>query len=228
MAKILVVDDEPNIREVVSLYLRREGHAVVPAADGEEALELYRQTRPDLVVLDLILPKLSGLEVARRIQSERHVLLIMLTAKGEEEDRLLGLSVGADDYVTKPFRPRGLVARVAALLRESEVQAGPADGRVLMFDGLQLDTNARKVVVRGTPVALTAREFDLLYCLASSPGRVFTRDQLMKAVWDHEFAAESSTVTIHMRRLREKIEADPQHPRYLQTVWGVGYQFATE
>ncbi len=228
MAKILVVDDEPNIREVVSLYLRREGHAVVPAADGEEALELYRQTRPDLVVLDLILPKLSGLEVARRIQSERHVLLIMLTAKGEEEDRLLGLSVGADDYVTKPFRPRGLVARVAALLRESEVQASPADGRVLMFDGLQLDTNARKVVVRGTPVALTAREFDLLYCLASSPGRVFTRDQLMKAVWDHEFAAESSTVTIHMRRLREKIEADPQHPRYLQTVWGVGYQFATE
>ncbi|MBA3423810.1 MAG: response regulator transcription factor [Rubrobacter sp.] len=228
MAKILVVDDEPNIREVVSLYLRREGHAVVPAADGEEALELYRQTRPDLVVLDLILPKLSGLEVARRIQSERHVLLIMLTAKGEEEDRLLGLSVGADDYVTKPFRPRGLVARVAALLRESEVQAGPADGRVLMFDGLQLDTNARKVVVRGTPVALTAREFDLLYCLASSPGRVFTRDQLMKAVWNHEFAAESSTVTIHMRRLREKIEADPQHPRYLQTVWGVGYQFATE
>jgi len=228
MAKILVVDDEPNIREVVSLYLRREGHAVVPAADGEEALELYRQTRPDLVVLDLILPKLSGLEVARRIQSERHVLLIMLTAKGEEEDRLLGLSVGADDYVTKPFRPRGLVARVAALLRESEVQAGPADGRVLMFDGLQLDTNARKVVVRGTPVALTAREFDLLYCLASSPGRVFTRDQLMKAVWDHEFAAESSTVTMHMRRLREKIEADPQHPRYLQTVWGVGYQFATE
>ncbi len=228
MAKILVVDDEPNIREVVSLYLRQEGHAVVPAADGEEALELYRQSRPDLVVLDLILPKLSGLEVARRIKSERHVPLIMLTAKGEEEDRLLGLSVGADDYVTKPFRPRGLVARVAALLRESEVQAGRADGGDLVFDGLRIDPNARKVVVRDTPVALTAREFDLLYCLASSPGRVFTRDQLMEAVWDHEFAAESSTVTMHMRRLREKIEADPQYPCYLQTVWGVGYQFATE
>ena len=225
MAKILVVDDEPNIREVVGLYLRREGHTVFSAADGEEALESYRRERPDLVVLDLILPKLGGLEVCRRIQSERRVPLIMLTAKGEEEDRALGLRMGADDYVVKPFRPRELVARVAALLRRNEARADGAKERVLAVDGLRIDPGVREVTVRGTPVTLAAREFDLLYVLASSPGRVFTRDQLLEAVWDYEFAAEPTAVTAHVRRLREKIEADPERPRHLQTVWGVGYRF---
>ncbi len=228
MAKILVVDDEPNIREVVSLYLQHGGHTVFPAADGEEALELYRRDLPDLVVLDLILPKLSGLEVCRRIQSERPVPLIMLTAKGEEEDRVLGISMGADDYVVKPFRPRELVARVAALLRKSEARADGADGKVLVFDGLRIDPNTREVTVSGASVMLAVREFDLLYLLASSPGRSFTRDQLMEAVWDHEFAAEPTTVTAHVRRLREQIEADPERPRHLQTVWGVGYRFDAE
>lgn len=229
MAKILVVDDEPNIREVVGLYLRQDGHAVVVAADGEEALRLYRQARPDLVVLDLMLPGLSGLEVCRRIQGERRVPLIMLTAKGEEEDRIVGLGVGADDYVVKPFSSRELVARVAAVLRRvNEASAGPANGEVLSFGELQIDPNTRIVTVQGDPVTLTAREFDLFHHMASSPGRVFTRDQLMESVWGYTFAAETSTVTVHVRRLREKVEADPAHPRRLLTAWGVGYRFIDE
>lgn len=227
MAKVLVVDDEPNIREVVGLYLRRDGHAVVSAGDGDEALRLFQQTQPDLVVLDLMLPGLSGLEVCRRLQANRRVPLIMLTAKGEEEDRIVGLGVGADDYMVKPFSPRELAARVEAVLRRvNETQPASETERVLVFDELEIDPNTREVAVRGEPVALTATEFDLLYHLASQPKRVFTRDQLMEAVWGYTFAAETSTVTVHMRRLREKIEPDPTQPRYLHTVWGVGYRFA--
>jgi two-component system response regulator ResD len=225
VAKILVVDDEPNIREVVGLYLRRDGHAVVSAADGEEALEIYRRTRPDLVVLDLMLPKVSGLEVCRRIQAERRVPLIMLTARGEEEDRIVGLGLGADDYVVKPFSPRELAARVGAVLRRTGEATEPASGGALVFDGLRIDPATREVTVRDEPVTLTAREFDLLRHMASHPRRVFTRDQLMEAVWGYAFSADTSTVTVHVRRLREKLEADPARPRYLQTVWGIGYRF---
>ena len=229
MAKILLVDDEPNIREVVSLYLRRDGHVVIAAADGEEALRLYQQTRPDLVVLDLMLPKVSGLEVCRRLGAEatdRRVPLIMLTARGEEEDRIVGLSLGADDYVVKPFSPRELAARVEAVLRRvNEDSADPVTRAVLRFGDLLVDPNTRQVTIRDQPVSLTAREFDLLHYLVSSPGRVFTRDQLMEALWGYTFAADTSTVTVHMRRLREKIEEDPARPHYLQTVWGVGYKF---
>ncbi len=226
MATILVVDDDPNIREVVGLYLRRGGYVVVPAADGEEALESYRRHSPDLVVLDLMLPKLSGLEVCRRLGAERRVPLIMLTARGEEEDRILGLDLGADDYVVKPFSPAELVARVEAVLRRvNETRAGGTDRSVLAFGELEVDPNTREVRVRGEPAALTAREFDLLYHLASRPRRVFTRDELMGAVWGYDFSADTSTVTVHIRRLREKIEADPKQPRHLLTVWGVGYRF---
>lgn len=227
--KILVVDDEPNIREVVVCYLRRDGHTVIQAADGEEALDLYRRTRPDLVVLDLMLPKVSGLEVCRRLGTEGRVPLIMLTARGEEEDRLVGLALGADDYVVKPFSPRELAARVEAVLRL--VNAAPAPETtepIIEFDGLSVDPNTRRVTAGGELVSLTAREFDLLHHLARSPGRVYTRDQLMEAVWDFAFSAETSTVTVHVRRLREKIETDPAKPRYLQTVWGVGYRFVGE
>ncbi len=227
MAKILVVDDEPNILEVVGQYLRRDGYAVVSAADGEEALQLYQRERPDLVVLDLMLPKLGGLEVYRRLLgTEGRVPLIMLTARGEEEDRIVGLSMGADDYVVKPFSPRELVARVGAVLRRAgeDLSSGTQE-RILAFDGLEIHPNTREVTVRGAPVTLTAREFDLLYYLASHPRRVYTRDRLMEEVWGYTFAAETSTVTVHMRRLREKVEADPAQPRYLQTVWGVGYRF---
>ena len=230
VAKILVVDDEPNIREVVGQYLRREGYAVVSAADGEEALQAYKRERPDLVVLDLMLPKLGGLEVYRRLLStEGRVTLIMLTARGEEEDRIVGLSMGADDYVVKPFSPRELVARVGAVLRRvGDLPETGANGRVIILDGLTIDPNTREATVRDAPVTLTAREFDLLYHLASRPRQVFTRDQLMQAVWGYTFSAETSTVTVHMRRLREKIEEDPAQPRYLQTVWGVGYRFSGE
>jgi DNA-binding response OmpR family regulator len=226
VAKILVVDDEPNIREVVALYLRREGHSVIPAADGEEALRLYRQTEPDLVVLDLMLPKVSGLEVCRRIQADERVPVVMLTARGEEEDRIVGLGIGADDYVVKPFSPRELAARVEAVLRRvNEVRTGSGAEKSMVFGDLRIDPGAREVTIRDTPVTLTAREFDLLHHMASHPRRVFTRDQLMETVWGYAFAGDTSTVTVHMRRLREKIEPDPAHPRYLQTVWGVGYRF---
>jgi DNA-binding response OmpR family regulator len=229
MATILVVDDEPNIREVVELYLRRDGHEVLAAADGDEALRLNRQHRPDLVVLDLMLPRLSGLEVCRRIQAERRVPLIMLTAKGEEEDRIIGLGVGADDYVVKPFSPRELAARVAAVLRRVAEAAQPGGFQPVLDDGeLRIDPNTREVLLAGEPVTLTVREFDLLHYLASHPSRVFTRDQLMDAVWGYTFAADTSTVTVHMRRLREKIERDPTDPRYLLTVWGVGYRWGGE
>jgi DNA-binding response OmpR family regulator len=226
VAKILVVDDEPNIREVVELYLRRDGHTVVSAADGEEALMLYRQTDPDLVVLDLMLPEVSGLEVCRRIQADKRVPVVMLTARGEEEDRIVGLGIGADDYVVKPFSPRELAARVGAVLRRVN-EAHPAAGteKSMIFDDLRIDSSAREVTIRGTPVTLTAREFDLLHHMASQPKRVFTRDQLMETVWGYAFAGDTSTVTVHIRRLREKIEPDPARPRYLQTVWGVGYRF---
>jgi two-component system, OmpR family, response regulator ResD len=225
VAKILVVDDEPNIREVVGLYLRRDGHEVVPAADGEEALSVFGQSEPDLVVLDLMLPKLSGLEVCRRMRADRRVPLIMLTARGEEEERIVGLSLGADDYVVKHFSPRELAARVAAVLRRVEESSGTTGRKVLWFEGLKIDPNTREVLVDGEPVTLTAREFDLLYHMASSPGRVFTRDQLMETVWGYTFSADTSTITVHVRRLREKVEPDPATPRYLQTVWGVGYKF---
>jgi DNA-binding response OmpR family regulator len=225
VAKVLIVDDEPNIREVVGLYLRRDGHTIVSATDGEEALEVFRESEPDLVVLDLMLPKMSGLEVCRRMRAGRKVPLIMLTARGEEEERIVGLSLGADDYVVKPFSPRELAARVAAVLRRVEESSGDADQKVLSFDGLRIDPNTREILVRGEPATLTAREFDLLHHLASSPGRVYTRDQLMELVWGYTFSADTSTVTVHVRRLREKIESDPANPRYLQTVWGVGYKF---
>jgi two-component system, OmpR family, response regulator ResD len=225
VAKVLIVDDEPNIREVVGLYLRRDGHDVVSAADGEEALKVFRKGEPDLVVLDLMLPKISGLEVCRRMRADRRVPLIMLTARGEEEERIVGLSLGADDYVVKPFSPRELAARFAAVLRRVEESSGDVDQKVLSFDGLRIDPNTREVLVRGEPATLTAREFDLLHHLASSPGRVYTRDQLMELVWGYTFSADTSTVTVHVRRLREKVEPDPARPRYLQTVWGVGYKF---
>ena len=225
VAKILIVDDEPNIREVVGLYLRRDGHDVTSASDGEEALHLFRRDAPDLVVLDLMLPKLSGLEVCRRMQTERRVPLIMLTARGEEEERIAGLSLGADDYLVKPFSPRELAARVAAVLRRVEEFSADVDQKVLSFDGLRIDPNTREALVQGEPATLTAREFDLLHHLASSPGRVYTRDQLMEIVWGYSFSADTSTVTVHVRRLREKVESDPARPRYLQTVWGVGYKF---
>ncbi len=222
---VLVVDDEPTIAEVVTRYLRRAGYRTRIAADGAQAIASAAAERPDLVVLDLMLPRVSGLEVMRRLREQDRggPPVILLTAKGEESDRIIGLRLGADDYVVKPFSPAELVARVDAVLRRVEVTVEHAPAMAL--GELVIEPDARRVEVRGEEVALTQREFDLLLFLARHPGQVFSRNQLMDAVWRYTFYNDTSTVTVHMRRLRAKIELDPADPRHLQTVWGVGYRF---
>ncbi|MEJ7789196.1 MAG: response regulator transcription factor [Thermoleophilaceae bacterium] len=223
---ILVVDDEPTITEVVSRYLQRAGYETRVASDGPEALSLAAAARPDLVVLDLMLPGMDGLEVMRRLRetfAPRPPSVILLTARGEASDRVVGLRLGADDYVVKPFSPAELVARVDAVLRR--VVAEPELEEPIVFDELMLDPVARRVTVRGEEAALTVREYELLLHFVRHPGQVFSRDQLMDAVWQYSFYTDTSTVTVHVRRLRAKIEADPAEPRWLQTVWGVGYRF---
>jgi two-component system, OmpR family, response regulator ResD len=220
---ILVVDDEPVITDVVSRYLERAGYSTRVAADGFEALRLAGDVAPDLVVLDLLLPGLDGLEVMRELHESRPTRVILLTAKGEASDRITGLQRGADDYVVKPFSPAELVARVDAVLRRAEPE--PEREEPIVFDDLEIDPAARTVVVRGEEVQLTVREFDLLLFLVRHPGQAFSRDHLMEAIWDYTFYTDTSTVTVHMRRLRAKVEANPSEPRWLQTVWGVGYRF---
>ncbi|MFE3033958.1 response regulator transcription factor [Streptomyces canus] len=219
--RVLVVDDDPTVAEVVSGYLDRAGYLVDRAADGPEALARAAEHRPDLVVLDLMLPGMDGLEVCRRMRGRGPVPVIMLTARGDEDDRILGLEVGADDYVTKPFSPRELVLRVESVLRRSR----PAQqSEALRAAGLSLDPQARRAVKNGTELALTIREFDLLAFFLRHPGRVFGREDLMREVWGWDFG-DLSTVTVHVRRLRGKVEDDPARPRLIQTVWGVGYRF---
>ena len=225
---ILVVDDEPTITEIVARYLERAGYATHVAGDGPEGLALAAQHQPDLVVLDLMLPGLDGLEVMRRLHAPDRdgprPAVILLTARGEESDRVIGLRSGADDYVVKPFSPAELVARVDAVLRRAD--ADPAgDEPPVELGWLRIDPAARRAFARGDEVQLTQREFDLLLYLARRPGRVFSRDQLMTAVWQYAFFTDTSTVTVHLRRLRTKLEADPAHPVHLQTVWGIGYRF---
>jgi DNA-binding response OmpR family regulator len=223
MTTVLVVDDEPIVREVVVKYLRREGFRTLEAGDGDTARQLVERERLDLVVLDLMLPGTDGLAVCRWIRARSSLPVIMLTARGEEADRIVGLELGADDYVTKPFSPRELAARVRTVLRRSQPPLAP-DER-LTFGELELDAGTREVARSGEPLKLTAKEFDLLWFLASHPRRVFSRDQLMDSVWGYEAALDTGTVTVHVRRLREKIEDDPSHPRRLETVWGAGYRF---
>lgn len=220
---ILVVDDEPTITDVVSRYLERAGYSTRIAGDGAHALRLAGESRPDLVVLDLMMPGMDGLEVMRRLREHERVSVILLTAKGEHTDRIIGLRLGADDYVVKPFSPAELVARVDAVLRR--VDDSPQLEEPIAFDDLELDPVARRVTVRGEEAQLTVREYDLLLHFVRHPGQVFSRDQLMDAVWQYSFYTDTSTVTVHVRRLRAKIEEDPSSPRWLQTVWGVGYRF---
>jgi len=219
-----VVEDEPMMAEVVERYLRRDGYEVRAVHDGNAAIDAVERFQPDLIVLDVMLPGIDGLEVCRRVRARSQTPVIMLTARGEEVDRLVGLGLGADDYVTKPFSPRELVARVKAVLRRSSPRV-EADADALRFDDLRINRRTRTVEDRRGPIKLTAREFDLLFHLASHPGQVFGREQLMDAVWDYEFVGDAGTVTVHMRRLRSKLEADPSRPRHLKTVWGVGYKF---
>jgi two-component system, OmpR family, response regulator ResD len=224
METVLVVDDEPTLREVVVRYLERAGYHALEAGDGDQAETVLRNHTPDLVILDLMLPGTDGLELCRRIRADSALPVIMLTARGEEADRIVGLELGADDYVTKPFSPRELVARVRTVLRRTQ---GPAELRDRIQHGdLMLDSETRDVRKAGRLVPLTAREFDLLWFLASHPRRVFSREHLMSRVWGYEPAYDTGTVTVHIRRLRAKIEADAARPRHIETVWGVGYRFS--
>ncbi|MGE0228819.1 MAG: response regulator transcription factor [Dehalococcoidia bacterium] len=226
--RILVVEDEDMVAEVVERYLRRDGYEVEVAHDGNAGLAAYRRLAPDLVVLDVMLPGIDGLEVCQRIREDGATPVILLTARDGEADKINGLGLGADDYVTKPFSPRELVARVEAVLRRAAAPArvnGSGARGSLRFGDLEVDPVKRTVLLRGEPVALTAREFDLLAYLAEHPGRVFSREQLMDAIWDEDFEGDAGTVTVHVRRLRTKIEQDPSRPVFLRTVWGVGYKF---
>jgi DNA-binding response OmpR family regulator len=224
--RVLVVDDEPIVTEVVQRYLVREGFQVDVAADGRAGLKRAREGAPDLVVLDLMLPGIDGLEVCRQLRGESSVPIIMLTAKGEDGDKILGLGLGADDYLTKPFSPGELIARVKAVLRRSQAAAAPVlAGDVLRYGPLRINPRGRVVERDGEALHLTAKEFDLLYFLARNAGQVFSREQLLDNVWDFEWYGDPSTVTVHIRRLREKIEPNPVRPRFVKTVWGVGYKF---
>ncbi|GAA4617546.1 response regulator transcription factor [Saccharopolyspora hordei] len=221
--RILVVDDDPAVRDVVRRYLERSGYRVDLAADGETALRSFAASAPDLVVLDLMLPGIGGLEVCRRFRADGAVPVVMLTALGEESDRVLGLELGADDYVVKPFSPRELVLRVGSVLRRARAAPPPAS-ESLRDGALRVDVGARRCTLDGTELSLTSREFDLLVYLLRNPGRAFSRAELLEAVWGWSFG-DHSTVTVHMRRLREKIEPDPARPQRIITVWGVGYRY---
>jgi len=222
---ILIVEDEPSIAEVVSLYLKRAGYQVAVAPDGQAALDSLGRRLPDLVVLDIMLPQVDGFSIARWLRDRSDVPIIMLTARREEVDRIAGLELGADDYVVKPFSPQELVSRVRAVLRRTRGGAAQDTEAPLVFAGLRIDPRTRLVTLADSEIALTAKEFELLYWLARHPRQVFTRDQLLEAVWGQSKYIDASTVTVHIRRLREKIEHDPSSPAHLQTVWGVGYKF---
>jgi DNA-binding response OmpR family regulator len=228
--RILVVDDEPGIRELVGTYLRAEGFDVDEAADGEDALERFRRHAHDLVVLDLRLPGIGGFDVLREIRRSSSVSVIVLTARAEEADKLIGLELGADDYVTKPFSPRELVARVRAVLRRSRNAPGggePADGS-MRFRGLTVDEARHEVLVDGEPVVLTSLEFQLLSALAGAPGRVFTRRQLIERVWGWDFYGDERLVDVHVRNLRKALGDQADEPRFVGTVRGVGYKLVAE
>ena len=222
--RVLVVDDDLTVRDVVRRYLELAGHQVALADNGEDALAWIARHEPDLVVLDLMLPGIDGLEVCRRLRATSAVPVVMLTALGEEENRIAGLQLGADDYVTKPFSPRELALRVSSVLRRAGASPATPAAKELVDGDLRLDVAARTAVLRGAELSLTTREFDLLVFLLSHPGEAFTREQLLEKVWGWDFG-DQSTVTVHVRRLREKIEAVPAKPTRISTVWGVGYRY---
>jgi DNA-binding response OmpR family regulator len=222
--RILVVEDDPTVAQVITGYLGQAGFFPVAASDGVTGLELASQVLPALVVLDVMLPGLDGIRFCRELRARSQVPVIMLTSLGDEEDRLRGLEVGADDYLTKPFSPRELVLRVQSVLRRTNAMPPDSSGGVLRTGDLVVDQVARVVTKSGRQLTLKNKEFELLVFMLTHPGRVFRRDELMRAVWSHDFG-DASTVTVHVRRLREKIEDDPSRPKLLMTVWGVGYRF---
>ena len=223
---ILIVEDEASIAEVVSLYLKRAGYKVQTASDGKQAMNIFEKQKPDFVILDLMLPEVDGLSLTRWLRDRSDVPIIMLTARRAEIDRIAGLELGADDYVVKPFSPQELVSRVRAVMRRlGREQPEVEHDRYIEFDHLTINPRSRVVTVNESPAELTAKEFDMLYLLAQYPKQVFTREQLLERVWGGAQYIDPGTVTVHVRRLREKIETDPSHPMHLLTVWGVGYKF---
>jgi DNA-binding response OmpR family regulator len=223
---VLLVDDEESVQKLLTYPLEREGYTVVQARDGEEALARYRETTVDLVILDLMLPRLDGLAVCRRLREERSAVpIIMLTARGDEGDKVLGLELGADDYITKPFSIREFMSRVRALLRRAQLSTSSARVEVIEVDDLRIDTSRRTVEARGVPVQLTYLEFELLRMLAASPGRVFTRKELLDELWGGSEFRDPRTIDVHVRHLREKVERDPAEPELIFTVRGAGYRF---
>lgn len=223
---ILVVEDEPSIAEVVGLYLQRAGYQVQTASDGKIAMTILEKGIPDLVVLDLMLPEIDGLSLTRWLRDRSNVPIIMLTARREEIDRIAGLEMGADDYVVKPFSPQELVSRVRAVMRRMQREQAPAESESpLAYGDLVIDALSRTVSISGEDIPLTAKEFDMLYLLAQHPKQVYTREQLLDRIWGGAEYIDPGTVTVHIRRVREKIETDPSNPIRLVTVWGVGYKF---
>ncbi|HAA37851.1 MAG TPA: DNA-binding response regulator [Firmicutes bacterium] len=227
---ILVVDDEEHIRELVRLYLEKAGFTVAVAADGEEAVESAKKLAPQLIILDIMLPKMDGLAVCREVRKFAETPIIMLTAKGEEFDKVLGLELGADDYITKPFSPRELVARVKAILRRVAADTTAANDDQISLPGLTVNKASREVHVRGREVTLTPKEFDLLWYLVKNPGKVFTREQLLTAVWGYDYYGDLRTVDTHIKRLREKVEREETgaNAYQIKTIWGVGYKFEVQ
>lgn len=222
---ILVVEDEPNIREIVSLYLRRAGFKVVALEDGFQAQEWLSNQLPELIILDLMLPGIDGYQLTTEVRARSDVPIIMLTSRREEIDRIAGLEMGADDYVVKPFSPQELVSRVRAVFRRTRPKGVQATEKVIEVGELRLDPNTRQVTLSDQPCELTAKEFDLLHLLAGNPRRVFSRDQLLEQVWGGSDYIDPGTVTVHIRRLREKVEKDASNPNHIITVWGIGYRF---
>jgi len=221
---VLIVDDDEKIREVLGLYLTKEGFQVEEATDGVEAIRKVEQAKPAIIVLDIMMPVLDGIEVCRQVRKFSRVPIIMLSARGDEEDRIAGLDLGADDYVAKPFNPKELVARINAVLRRAPVMDPSAAGR-LHFPGLEINSADYSITVYGRPVPLTVKETELLWCLASAPGRTFSRELLLEKVWGYTYCGETRTVDNHIRRLRQKLGASEATPWDIKTVWGVGYRF---
>ena len=225
-SKILVVEDDPNLLETLKYNLRKEGHEVIAASDGEQALENARKERPDLIVLDIMLPKISGFEVCRILRKEMTVPILMLTAKVDEMDKVVGLEIGADDYMTKPFSMREFLARVRAMLRRRKMAAAPQENEeaILKSGDLVIDIARHQVSLSGAALKLSPKEFDLLVFLTKNKGLVFSREQLLEKVWGYDFAGDTRTVDVHVRWLRQKIESDPARPKHLVTVRGTGYK----
>lgn len=232
--RVLIADDEKEIRDLLKKYLERECYKVDVAVDGEEALLLFEQNKYNLIILDLMMPKVDGIEVCRRLRNKTNIPIIMLTAKDQEIDKILGLTIGADDYITKPFSIHEVVARVKALMRRFLILGSDGsnnssnDQNIIQFKGLTMDLNKYIVIRDGAEIPLTAKELQLLKFFVTNPGQVFTKTQLFRNVWDSNYLEDDNTVMVHIRKLRMKIEVDPSHPQFIQTLWGIGYKFVGE